>query len=165
MDSGIEEEFLRPAKRRRISQQGLHDVLSGHLYDDSGRLHANYDLQSRSLPLVSSKAPGEMRHTSVSTENGEELDIVGTSDNEEILLGEDEDYATTLFARTSPRPTSSIPSSPPYHGSRLSTLSEAENGEVDPLSRDVSPAVRVFRAIKAPSVFMIAGTIPHHRCP
>ncbi|KIM26558.1 hypothetical protein M408DRAFT_181447 [Serendipita vermifera MAFF 305830] len=143
MEDVNEEEFSRPAKRRRISQQGLADTVFSYSHDTSRPSQAISDPRLGSYAPTSPTALRTFSQTKPIVSNDEEVDIVETSDNEELLLGygydEPNDYATTIFVRSSSRPASGPPTSSPYQTSRMSITSEVDNGERDMTPKNASP--------------------------
>jgi len=149
MDDDFEEYFSRPAKRRRISHQGEGSTLSSLFLDVGRRENGNSGLKSdSSSPLDSAlhAAEGMPSQTEANVDEDDEIAIVDTSDNEEILL-EDTHYdldgdATTILAQSSPLPTSSLPASSPSHYGRLSVNSPSDQTETSASLRNTGPLVR-----------------------
>ena len=148
MDDDNEESFSRPAKRRRISHRGSPDAFPGPFRNGSGLSPIRYENEVVSMLSTSSMrygAGGGSSQTNEHPNEVEEVDIVETSDNEEILLEDNyndhDDYATTTFARTSPRTVSSAPTSSPYHESRFPITSELDQNEVSVIPNNSTSSV------------------------
>jgi hypothetical protein len=149
MEDDFEEYLSRPAKRRRISHQGEGSSPSSLFPDTERPKKGNYASKSRLLsPLDSAlhAAEGMSSQTEENVDENEEIAIVDTSDNEEILLEDtyydlDED-ATTILARSSPGPTSSLPASSPSYYGRLSVNSPSDQTETSESPGNVGPPVR-----------------------
>lgn len=153
MDDDIEEYLSRPAKRRRISHQGELSPLSGQSPDNLRTPKQNCSSQLLSTSPTSPTLYTCKRTTSQANANDgqdEEMVIVDTSDNEELLLEDayddlDED-ATTVFARSSPQPCSSLPTSSPSHISRISINSSPFRTETSASQGIAGPSVSFFLA-------------------
>jgi hypothetical protein len=150
MEDDFEEYLSRPAKRRRISHQGEGAPLSG-LFPDAGRHEkGNGGPKLRLSPSLDPalRAAEGMSSQTENVDEDEEIAMVDTSDNEEILL-EDDYYdldgdATTILAQSSPGPTSSLPASSPSYYGRLSVNSPSGHTETSASPTNVGLPVRIL---------------------
>jgi len=107
MDGAFEEDFSRPAKRRRISHHEVIDVFSsssGNFIEAYGASTSSRGLPTSSISPTSGTGLQESSQTNANHETDEELAVVYTSDNEEILLEDDYDdiygFDTTISAQS-----------------------------------------------------------------